>query len=166
MAVSDSKDQQIDARMLRDAFGSYPTGVVVLSGFDSDGKLFGVTMNSFSSVSLDPPLVSCCVAKSLTDFDRFMTSKTFALNVLREDQDKLSTQFATSNIDRWEGVDYRRGIHDMPVIVPNLAVFQCVKHAEYDCGDHVIVIGRVEAVEHDDQGAPLVFHRGRYRQLS
>ncbi|NKB59948.1 MAG: flavin reductase [Alphaproteobacteria bacterium] len=165
MTLSGGKAHQFGARELRDALGCFATGVIVVTGVDSDGCLIGVTVNSFASVSLDPPLVSFCLGKSLRSRERIATTKGFALNVLREDQGCLSVQFAAEEIDKWHNIDYRRGIHAAPVIEPNLAVFQCLKYAEFECGDHVIIIGRVEAFEHDDKEAPLIFHRGGYRQL-
>ena len=165
MALSGGNEQRLCTREFRDALGCFATGVIVVTGVDSDGDLIGVTINSFSSVSLDPPLVSFCLEKSLRSLKRIATSKGFALNVLRQDQSRLSVQFATDETDKWRDIEYRLGNHAAPVIEPNLAVFQCLKHAEFECGDHVIVIGRVEAVEHDDREAPLIFHKCGYRQL-
>ncbi len=165
MALTGGNEHRLGKREFRDALGCFATGVIVVTGVDSDGDLIGVTINSFSSVSLDPPLVSFCLAKSIRSFKRFGTLKGFALNVLREDQSRLSAQFAVADSDKWREIDYRLGIHAAPLIEPNLAVFQCLKHAEFDCGDHVMVIGRVEYAEHDDREAPLIFHKGSYRQL-
>ena len=166
MSKSDGGDTTPDQRELRDALGCFPTGVIVMTCVGGSEGLIGVTLNSFSSVSLDPPLVSFCLADSLSEFDALMKTEHFALNVLCADQDGLSTQFAKSGPDKWRGVEHRLGANGAPIIESNLAVFECSKYAQHECGDHVIVVANVEAVEFDDREAPLIFHRGQYRRLS
>jgi len=162
-----SKDtQNLDARELRSALGCYPTGVIVMTGLADTGERVGLTINSFTSVSLDPPLVSMCLARTASSFETLQMSHGFVLNVLRHDQRGISGRFAKTGVDKWRGVDYREGINGVPVLVPNLAAFQCSRYAEHDGGDHIIVIGRVEAVEYDAGAAPLVFHQGGYSRLT
>lgn len=161
-----SNDDALDAGAFRSALGCYPTGVIIMTGLTRDGERFGLTMNSFTSVSLDPPLVSMCLARTASNFDALEISRGFAVNILREDQGHISGQFAKSGADKWLDVGYREGINGVPILEPNLAAFQCSFYAEYEGGDHIIVIGRVEAVEYDADTAPLVFHQGGYAQLT
>lgn len=158
--------QTLDALEFRSALGCYPTGVIVMTGLADDGERIGLTINSFTSVSLDPPLVSICLARTANSFETLQMRHGFILNVLGEDQRDISGRFATSGGDKWRGVDYRDGRNGVPILVPNLAAFQCTPYAEHDGGDHIIVIGRVEAVEYDPGAAPLVFHQGGYSRLT
>ncbi len=155
----------LDARDFRNALGCYPTGVIIMTGLAQNGERVGLTINSFTSVSLDPPLVSICLARTANSFETLQMSQGFVLNVLRDDQRRISGEFAKSDADKWRGVNYRDGINGVPILVPNLAAFQCSPYAEHDGGDHIIVIGRVEAVEYDAGTAPLVFHQGGYSRL-
>jgi flavin reductase (DIM6/NTAB) family NADH-FMN oxidoreductase RutF len=155
----------LDARDFRNALGCYPTGVIIMTGLAESGERIGLTINSFTSVSLDPPLVSVCLARTASSFETLQMSQGFVFNVLRDDQRHISGVFAKSGNDKWRGVKYRDGINGVPILVPNLAAFQCSTYAEHDAGDHIIVIGRVVAVEFDTETAPLVFHQGGYSRL-
>lgn len=110
-------------RSFRDALGVFPTGVAVVTANSPRGYALGVTVNSFSSVSLDPPLVSFNLAKSLKCFDELMECRCFAINILREDQMSLSATFGRPRIDKWHEVSHRHGETASPIIVPHLAVF-------------------------------------------
>jgi len=165
MDILNDDADKLDGREYRNALGCYPTGVIVMTGLADDGERIGLTINSFTAVSLDPPLVSMCLARTANSFETLQMSHGFVLNVLRDDQQRISGRFAKSGVDKWRGVDYRDGINGVPVLVPNLAAFQCSRYAEHDGGDHIIVIGRVEAVEYDADAAPLVFHQGGYSRL-
>jgi 3-hydroxy-9,10-secoandrosta-1,3,5(10)-triene-9,17-dione monooxygenase reductase component len=156
----------LDPREFRNALGCFATGVMVMTSSGGAEGLIGVTINSFSSVSLDPPLVSFCIADSLTEFETLLKADHFALNVLREDQQDLSNQFAKTGPDKWRGVSYREGTNSAPIIEPNHAALLCTKHSQLECGDHVIVVARVEEVEFGGDEPPLVFYKGQYRQLT
>lgn len=164
--MASTENSQLDQRAFRDAVGSFATGVMVMTCTGGSEGLIGVTMNSFSSVSLDPPLVSFCIAESLTEFQTLLDTEKFALNLLREDQQELSNQFAKTGPDKWRGVSYREGPNSAPIIEPNHGVLLCTKHAQYECGDHYIVVARVDEIESGDDEPPLIFYRGKYRQLS
>jgi len=165
MTISNDGSEPLDTREFRSALGCYPTGVIIMTGLADNGERIGLTINSFTSVSLDPPLVSFCLARTASSFETLRISRGFVLNVLRDDQRDISGRFAKSGGDKWRGVDCREGRNGVPVLAKNLAAFQCSAYAEYDAGDHIIVIGRVEAVEYDAGVAPLVFHQGGYSRL-
>lgn len=148
-------------RELRTALGRYTTGVTVITASTADGCRIGVTANSFTSVSLEPPLVAWCPAKrapSLPDLER---ATHFAVNVLAADQHHLSTQFATPAPDKFAGVTTTEGLGGTPLIEGALARFQCRTVRWVDAGDHVICLGEVERFDTAD-GDPLVFHAGAY----
>ena len=164
--MTSTENSQLDQRAFRDAAGSFATGVMVMTCNGGAEGLIGVTMNSFSSVSLDPPLVSFCIADSLTEFETLLKTDVFALNLLNEDQQELSNQFAKTGPGKWRGVSYREGANSAPIIEPNHGVLLCTKHAQYECGDHYIVVARVDDIEIGDEAPPLLFYKGRYRKLS
>jgi flavin reductase (DIM6/NTAB) family NADH-FMN oxidoreductase RutF len=166
MARTDNSDPHLDEREFRNALGCFPTGVMVMTSSGGREGMIGVTINSFSSVSLAPPLVSFCLADTLTEFETLLETEHFALNVLRADQQDLSNQFAKTGPDKWRGVSYREGANSAPIIEPNHAVLLCSKHTQLECGDHVIVVARVEDFEYDGEEPPLLFYRGQYRQLA
>ncbi len=154
------------ARTLRDVLGSFPTGVAVVTAAGITGESYGITVNSFNSVSLDPPLVLFSLSRRLLSLDGILRAGAFAINFLRDDQAHLSARFASALSDKWTGVEFRSGANGSPVLVPTLAVLECHPYAHYDGGDHVIVVGRVTSVEMDSGRHPLVFFRGRYHTLS
>jgi len=164
--MATTENSQLDQRAFRDAVGSFATGVMVMTCSGGAEGLIGITMNSFSSVSLDPPLVTFCIAESLTEFETLLQTDKFALNLLNADQQDLSNQFAKTGPDKWRGVSYREGANSAPIIEPNHGVLLCTKQAQHECGDHYIVVARVDSVEFDSDEPPLVFYKGKYRQLT
>lgn len=166
MATSDNTGSGLDQREFRNALGCFATGVMVMTSRGGSEGLIGVTINSFSSVSLDPPLVSFCIADSLTEFETLLKTDHFALNILRADQQDLSNQFAKTSPDKWQGVAYREGANAAPILEPNHAVLLCTKQAQYECGDHYIVVARVDDFEYGDEEPPLLYYKGQYREIS
>lgn len=156
----------LTARALRDVLGSFPTGVVVVTATGADGERYGVTVSSFNSVSLAPPLVLFSLSRGLLSLPGLLRAEAFAINVLRDDQANVSTRFATALAVKWQEVEFRPGASGSPVLVPALAVLECVPYAQYDGGDHIIVVGRVTHMEVDAGRHPLVFYRGRYHALA
>lgn len=156
------------AREFRNALGLFPTGVAVVTATSAEGEVVGVTVNSFTSVSLNPPLVLVSLARSLRSFEVFRAASAFAVNLLREDQKQISGHFARRQVDKWQGVEHRLGAVSCPILYPNLAAFECVMHAQYDGGDHLLLLGRVLRFERDLELAarPLVYFRGQYRAVS
>jgi flavin reductase (DIM6/NTAB) family NADH-FMN oxidoreductase RutF len=155
----------IDQRELRDAFGRFATGVTVVT-VNHAGEPAGLTANSFSSVSLDPPLVLWNLALSADCFEQFEAADHFAINILNRDQDSISTRFATKDVDKWAGTPYRTGVTGAPVIDDAIAVFECKVYARHPGGDHVIYVGEVIEVHVNNDAPPLGFHRGRYSDIT
>lgn len=152
----------LDKIALRRAFGSFPTGVCV-AGAVVDGHRIGLTVNSFSSVSLDPPLVLICLAHSLRSHDMFLRARGFAVSVLSQDQADISRRFATSAlVDKWSGVDALPGRCDGLIVDRHLAFFDCKAEQAVTSGDHTILIGRLIDYGHNRQLTPLVYCNGKY----
>ncbi len=154
-----------DPRALRSALGMYPTGVTVVTGRSSDGELVGITVNSFSSVSLDPPLVLLSLRRSLRSLPAFDRCEHYAIHVLRDDQQRLSARFAGPFDDKWRDVSFREHATGAPILEGVAAWLACRTYARYDGGDHEIIVGRIIEGFHDERAEPLVFCRGRYHQF-
>lgn len=148
-------------RGLRDAFGRFATGVTVVATRQADGTPRGFTANSFTSVSLDPPLLLVCIAKAALSCDSFAVADHFTVNILADDQKEISGLFASRSADKFAIAQWHSDAHDMPVIDGALASFSCARHQIVEAGDHLILIGRVEDFETRD-GAPLGYFRGAY----
>ena len=166
--ISVITETSMDSRKFRNALGQFPTGVVVATARTQAGELIGMTMSSFNSVSLDPPLVLFSVHRRALSFEAWQSIGRYAVNVLNEDQEQVSNQFARASGNKWEGFTALDSKSGVPMLPNAAVVFECVSHARYDGGDHEIFVGRVEAMhEHAfNRGRPLVFFEGRYRQLA
>ena len=150
-----------EKRELRDAFGSFATGVTIVTTRQRDGVPRGFTANSFTSVSLDPPLVLVCIAKSALGCDVFTDAEHFAVNVLGEDQRSVSGLFASQSPEKFELADWHPGTANMPLLDGTLASFTCTRHKIVDAGDHIILLGNV--IDFAAQsGAPLGYFKGSY----
>jgi len=154
-----------DVRDYRHALGAFLTGVTVVTTFDPQGTPRGFTANSFTSVSLDPPLVLVCLAKRAGSFSVFNDADGYAVNILSESQQAVSTVFATPTEDRFSGVEWRTGPAGYPVFESAAAWLDCRRHGLVDAGDHVIMIGRVIGYHHTVQ-PPLGYSRGTYVSAS
>lgn len=165
-----SVDQNLaafDRRGFRNALSSFPTGVTVISTLGEQGALVGLTANSFTSVSLDPPLVQFSLARRSPSLSAFERSGVFAVSILAADQGELSNTFAIPSDDKWRGVDFILGRDcGCPLIEGALASFECTTHAFHDGGDHVIIVGLVLRFERLVTGEPLIFYRGSYRTMT
>ena len=148
---------------LRRAFGSFATGITVVSTLSVLGQPVGVTANSFSSVSLDPPIVLWSLRRQSPSLAAFDHSGRFVINVLGLEQVELSRRFATPQADRFEGVAYRTGLAGLPVLEGTTAGFQCLIQQRLEVGDHILFLGLVEAFDHQP-GAGLLYCQGRYAQ--
>lgn len=156
-----------DPKEFRRALGTFPTGVAIITTRGPDGQPVGLTCNSFSSVSLDPPLVLWSLRSNSKSLATFRAASSFAINVLAEDQGKLSARFASSTIaDKFDGVAHGEGFRGVPLIDDCLARFECSTYSEHEAGDHVVFIGRVERFDHGRQEDPLVFYKGAYMMLA
>ena len=151
-----------DQRELRNVLGAFVTGVTIITTVDGDGKPRGVTANSFSSVSLDPPLVLWSQALTSSSYPVFRDATRFVVNILAEEQVELSRRFSSSKIvDKFEGVSHRRGLGNIPILDGCSAFLECKAFAAYPGGDHVVYLGEVENFERSAR-KPLAFHGGRY----
>ena len=151
-------------RNLRQALGSFPTGVTVVSCLDKNKNPLGFTANSFTSVSLDPQLISICIDKESFNIDSFSITKHFAVSVLSEDQQSISTTFATPNEDRFQNVEWRTEDTGSPIIENVVAWFDCNTRQVIDAGDHLILIGEIIAFDSSPK-TPLMYLRGNYVNL-
>ena len=151
----------IDPAVYRQTLGHFATGVTVITA--TDGEPVGMAVNSFTSVSLDPPLVLFCAAHSSSTWPRIESAGVFCVNVLAQDQEQVSRAFAQKDADRFDAVGFRRGVTGSPILNDSLAYVDCEIEAKHEAGDHVLVVGRVVdlGVGRDGVG-PLAFFRGGY----
>ena len=154
-----------DPRTLRDALGCFATGVTVVTCVDDEQRPFGLTANSFTSVSLDPPLLLVCVHKLAASAAPLTAARHFAVNVLQTGQQPASIRFSTRDEDRFGNSDWRPGEYGAPVLGESLSVFECERYAVYDGGDHHLLVGHVLKASFDPTVDPLLYFRGRYRRL-
>lgn len=157
-------DTSIDPIALRRAFGTFVTGVTVITTLDEDGTPRGMTANSFTSVSLNPPLLLVCVAKSASSYQAFTGSDCFAVNILHEGQVDVSATFASKSPDKFQSVNHDRIHTGAPVLTDSLTWFDCSVFNRMDAGDHAVLIGEVRAFG-TSPSAPLGFCRGRYASV-
>ena len=153
-----------DQDAFRRTLGQFATGVTIITAV-SDGEPAGVAANSFTSVSLDPPLVLFCVARTSTTWPRIERARKFAVNILGEHQEELSRLFATKGADRFGQTEWHIGVGGSPVLHDTIAYLDCEFWAEYDGGDHIIVVGRVLDLGTPHDAGPLLFFRGKYGRL-
>lgn len=154
-----------DQRTLRDALGSFATGVTVVTCLDEAGRPAGLTANSFTSVSLDPPLLLVCVHKRTASAPALLDAEHFAVNVLQTGQQPASIRFSTRSEDRFGPNDWSPGECGAPVLRESLGVFECERYAVHEAGDHYVLVGRVLKASFDPNMDPLLYFRGRYRRL-
>lgn len=151
-------------RGLRQALGRFVTGVTVVTCQGSEGPC-GITANSFSSVSLEPPLVLWNIAKVSNSLQAYLDAEFFAINVLGAGQQSLSAHFALSDHTVFDGVDFEASDKGVPILPGSVACFECRTQQIHDCGDHYIIVGEVERHRSDD-GPPLLFFGGQYTVIA
>jgi flavin reductase (DIM6/NTAB) family NADH-FMN oxidoreductase RutF len=156
-----SDSSPIDPRDFRNALGTYATGVTIITAAGTDGKPYGLTCNSFASVSLNPPLVLWSLVLYSSSLSVFQNAGHFAVNVLGASQQALANTFAKSSEDKFVGVEWTPGVGNAPLIKDSVANFQCRAVNRYYGGDHVIFLGAVEAYAYN-RSEPLLFARGEY----
>ena len=154
-----------DPRTLRDALGCFATGVTVVTCLDGERQPIGLTANSFTSLSLDPPLLLVCVAKPAASAGPLSEAEHFAVNVLQTQQQPASITFSTRVEDRFGSTPWSMGEHGVPVLLDSLSVFECARHAIHDGGDHFILVGEVKKATFEPGLDPLLYFRGSYRRL-
>lgn len=156
------------SREFRDALGLFPTGVAIVTAVDDEGRPTGITVNSFTSVSLEPPLILVSIARTSRNFALFNAVGHFAVNLLRDRQRHISTAFASPTVDRFGQVRHRPGHGNVPLIEGHLVAFECEAYARHEGGDHVLLLGKVLRLTTNPElpPRPLLYFRGQYRELS
>lgn len=158
-----SAETELDpGRALRRSMGCFATGVTIVTAPNTDGPPVGMTVSSFNSVSIEPPLVLFSIARtarSLADLER---AETYAVNVLSSAHVDLSNRFARAGEDKWDGVEFVLGEGGVPIFDDAVGSFDCVPYATYDGGDHLIFVGEVVRHRSADHLEPLLFYRGGY----
>ena len=152
-------------RRLRDAFGAFATGVAVITTRSAAGLPIGVTVNSFASLSLDPPLVMWALNAGSPSLAAFQEARCFAVNVLATSQAEVAARFASRVPQKFAGIECFEGGRGLPLIAGCLAHLECRLRAEHEGGDHALFVGEVERFAHHPGFAPLIFHRGVYCAL-
>ena len=156
-----SDDSQFDPAEFRRALSCFATGVAVVTTLDESRRRIGMTISSFNSVSMDPPLILWSIAENAYSYATFMNAEYFAVNVLTMEQQGLSARFAQSGADKFAGLDCRVGLHGVPILPEYAACFECRTEHRHEGGDHRIIVGRVLRLE-DRESDPLIFYRGRF----
>ena len=159
----DAEILEPDSDAFRAVLGHFATGITIITAMDGDEPV-GLAANSFTSVSLDPPLVLFCAAKTSSTWPRIQRAGHFTVNVLDEHQEDLCRLFATPGADRFSQISWRVGSQG-PILDDVHAFLDCVVDSEHDAGDHVIVIGRVRELGLTADAGPLLFYQGRYGRL-
>lgn len=151
------------SRPLRDCLGHFATGVAVVTTLDEAGGRVGLTVNSFTSVSLDPPLILWCLDRGSDSRQLFSKDRTFAVNVLAADQLALARRFSDVMTDRFEGVETMEGQAGLPLLAGAAAIFECAVEEVHGGGDHIIILARVRR-SLEKGGPALMFHQGAFRK--
>ncbi len=152
---------QLDTKQFRQAMSQFATGVTVITAALADGSFYGVTINSFNSVSLAPPLVLWSLAHSASSMAAFSAAPCYVINVLAGDQIELAQRFSRQGGDRFEQLPFTLSAQGVPVLSGTVAWFECRQRSRYPEGDHVIFVGEVERC-HSHPDRTLGFHRGRF----
>jgi flavin reductase (DIM6/NTAB) family NADH-FMN oxidoreductase RutF len=159
-----SRAAPVASREFRRACGRFATGVTVASVLDAKGAPHGLTVSSFTSVSLDPPLILICLGHGVSAIHHFRAATHFGINVLAEDQRALSDRFARKGEDRFDGLAWQPGVTGVPLLPGVLAAIECAVHRIVPMGDHDILVGEMVHAQVND-GAPLLYFAGGYRKL-
>ena len=149
-------------REFRNALGQFATGVAVVTALAPDGSKIGLTISSFNSASLTPPLVLWSLMKTASSMPLFETLSHYAVNVMGAHQKELALQFSRKGIDRWAGVEFEMGVTGVPLIAGAVASFECRNGPHHDAGDHVILVGEVAHCQHVAGVPPLLYHGGNF----
>lgn len=155
----------VDSYEFRKALSHFATGVTIVTGLSEEGQPVGVTVNAFSSVSLDPPLVLICLARTTGCLGAFSKGERFAVNILSEDQERLSVEFAGPQEHKFKNRAYDTWDSGCPILPGCLANLECTRIDVHEAGDHFIVVGRVDRIEQTDGGRPLLFYRSAYGRV-
>ena len=155
----------LEPLQLRQVFGQFATGVTIVTTADRNGEAVGMTVSSFNTVSLEPPLILWCIDRKTGCFDAFNACSEFAIHVLTQNQQDLSSLFARRGVDKFSSLDYHCNEAGVPLLNEYCARIECSVAERFEGGDHLIIVGRVQQVHTQDQ-EPLIFHRGRYARIA
>ncbi len=155
----------ISSDEFRAALSKFASGVTVVTTIDAKGIFHGLTVSAFCSLSLNPPLVLVCIEKTTTSHEAFGESGFFVVNVLSEEQINHSNRFASPILDKFEGIEYRKGIEGIPVLENALANLECKLINSHENGDHTIFVGQVEKTTINENGKPLLYFHGNYAKV-
>lgn len=155
-----------DTRAFRAALGAFPTGVAVITTAASAEHHLGITVNSFTSVSLEPPLVLWCMDKKSDRYHAFTKARCYTVSILGTEHQDVSSRLANRGSHSLDGIALKATRLGPPALADALAIFECEAEAVHEAGDHAILIGRVIHFSRHDGGAPLVFFRGKYGALA
>jgi flavin reductase (DIM6/NTAB) family NADH-FMN oxidoreductase RutF len=160
-------DFPFNTRAFREALGWFPTGIAVMTAASEEASHIGITVNSFTSVSLDPPLVLWCIDRRSRRYPAFANAPGFTVSILASGQKAVSARLAGAGEHRLDGIALIETELGPPALADSLAVFECALESVQDAGDHAILIGRVlRFARHEKAGAPLVYFRGNYGALA
>ena len=160
-------DMAFDTKAFRNALGRFPTGIAVMTAASSEASHIGITVNSFTSVSLDPPLVLWCIDRRSRRYPAFAGAPGFTVSILASGHQDVSSRLAGAGEHNLDGIALIATELGPPALADALAVFECALESVQDAGDHAILIGRVlRFARHDGAGAPLVYHQGKYGALA
>lgn len=154
-----------DSEKFRKALGLFATGVTIVTGVSPQGVPVGVTVNAFTSVSLDPPLVLACLDKNTGCLEAFCEGERFAINILDENQQNLSIMFAGPQEHKFKDRTYETWDSDCPILPGCLVNLECHRVNVFEAGDHVILVGQIERIEYTEDGRPLLYYQSAYDRL-
>jgi flavin reductase (DIM6/NTAB) family NADH-FMN oxidoreductase RutF len=147
----------------KSALSCFASGVTVVTTKDMSGQLHGLTVSAFCSVSLEPPLILICIDKKTGSHHAFEESGYFVVNILNEDQQNVSNQFASHLADKFTGIKYSTNANEIPILSEALVNLECSLKNAYDGGDHTIFVGQIEKSHISEDGQPLIYCRGQYQ---
>jgi flavin reductase (DIM6/NTAB) family NADH-FMN oxidoreductase RutF len=160
-----SEDLSVTADEFRRTCGRFATGVTVATVLDGQGAPHGLTVSSFTSVSLEPPLILICLGHAVTVIDTFRRASHFGINVLAAAQRPISDRFARKGLDRFNGLAWERGVTGVPLLPGVLAAIECAVHDRFTSGDHDIFVGRMVNTKVAD-GEPLLYYASNYHEIA
>ena len=158
--------KEIDPRDFRDGLGTFATGVTVITTFSPEGHAVGITVNSFTSVSLDPPLILWCLGNDAESYRSFEACSRFSVHILHQGQQDVSGIFSIRGNNKFANVDWDSSDFGTPRLADFTTCLHCAVETTYAGGDHLIILGRVLRIDRGQNSEPLVYHEGSYRRLA
>ena len=163
--MTQTVETAFDTRAFRQALGQFPTGVCIVTA-TVEGERLGMTVSSFNSLSLMPPLVLFSIDRRAASLPLWERAEAYAVNVLAENQKDLSNRFARSLTNKWEAISHAEGLSAAPILPGAIAIFECEAFARHDGGDHLLLVAKVKRFHVNEDRWPLVFGKGRYAALA